>query len=485
MAADGPKRRKKGGAAASYQEQGLSGLNRSAQGTVEEEFLPNLQGRKAIEAYREMSSNDPTVGGTLFAIDSLLRGVDWTAEGDDETSEEDVEFLEQCKDDMSHSFGDFISEALTMLPYGFSFAEIVYKQRQGPQDDSGKVAGSRYSDGKIGWRKFAFRSQDSLDHWEFDDQGGVQSFVQKAPPDFTEVTLPLAKGLLFRTTSAKGNPEGKSILRNAYRPWYYKKRIEEIEATGIERDLAGLPIAYVDPAILRSDASQDEKAIYNAIDKILRNIKRDKEEGIMWPTIRDESGNMVYDLKLLSSGGSRQFDTSAIINRYDQRITMTVLADFILLGHEKVGSFALSSDKTDLFAVALGAFLDVIEDVLNRYAIPRLFALNGLDLEHLPRLVHGDIESQDLAAVATYVGALVSAGVPLFPDDQLEGHLRKIGGLPEKSQDAMDQTTEEAEDEPAEEPEVPDELAARRQRRRRKAPADDQQDPDAAAELPS
>lgn len=31
-----------------------------------------------------------------------------------------------------------------------------------------------------------------------------------------------------------------------------------------------------------------------------------------------------------------------------------------MLGHQKVGSFALSSDKTELFSVAISSFLDVI-----------------------------------------------------------------------------------------------------------------------------
>jgi hypothetical protein len=34
---------------------------------------------------------------------------------------------------MSHTFEDFITEALSMLGYGYSVHEIVYKRRLGPQ----------------------------------------------------------------------------------------------------------------------------------------------------------------------------------------------------------------------------------------------------------------------------------------------------------------------------------------------------------------
>ena len=62
----------------------------------------------------------------------------------------------------------------------------------------------------------------------------------------------------------------------------------------------------------------------------------------------------------LSSGGDRQFDTNKVIDRYDTRIAMTVMADFVLLGHQQTGSFALSDNKTHIFSMAIEAFLDVI-----------------------------------------------------------------------------------------------------------------------------
>ena len=46
--------------------------------------------------------------------------------------------------------------------------------------------------------------------------------------------------------------------------------------------------------------------------------------------------------------------TGPIIERHSRHIAMTAMADFILLGHEAVGSFALADSKTDLFGVALG-----------------------------------------------------------------------------------------------------------------------------------
>lgn len=418
-----------------YQEQGLTGLSYYG-GYVTEEFLPALSGRKALEVFTQMKDNDPVCGAILFAIDMMCRQVKWWVEPASQESD-DVEvsdFVESCRTDMSMTWEDTISEIFSMLPYGWAYHEIVYKRRDGEHPDDGTLD-SRYNDRKIGWRKFPIRSQDSLDHWEFDSGGGIKSMVQKPPPDYQDREISIQKALLFRTSTYKNNPEGRSIFRNGYRPWYFKKRIEEIEGIGVERDLAGIPMAEVDPEILKSTASNLDVEIRNHIKSIVTSIRRDTNEGILWPMMYDKNNNQMYKLSLLTSGGSRQFDTSAIINRWDQRLSTTVLADFILLGQNAVGSYALSSDKTNLFSVALGTWLDVIAGVFNRFAIPRLLKLNNIEVEEPPKLVHGDIETPDLDVIANFVTSLAGAGATIFPDARLENKMRSMAGLPELSEE--------------------------------------------------
>jgi hypothetical protein len=226
-----------------------------------------------------------------------------------------------------------------------------------------------------------------------------------------------------------------SILRNAYRPWFFKSRLEEVEAIGMERDLAGLPIAWVPASMLADGATPAETATLGVIKNLVATIKRDEQDGVVFPLSYDEHGNKRYDLTLLSTGGRRQFDTDGVISRYDQRIAMSVLADFILLGHENVGSFALGSSKIDLFGTALGTFLDEVAAVFNRYALPRLMELNDIEFELQPMLSHADVKHVDLTEIAAYLQSLATAGMPLFPDPGLEEHLRTIANFPEHDPD--------------------------------------------------
>jgi hypothetical protein len=250
------------------------------------------------------------------------------------------------------------------------------------------------------------------------------------------VFIPITKLLLFRTRNERNNPEGRSILRNAYRPWFFKKRIEEIEGIGIERDLAGLPVAAIPSQYLDVNADAQQKAIGAAWKRLVTNVRRDRQEGILIPSDRDQHGNPLFDFKLLASGGSRSIDTTKIVDRYDNRITATVLADFIMLGAGgRGGSHALSADKTDIFVTAIEAFLDTICDTFNRHLFPRLWKLNGKSVETMPVMKHGDIERKDLAGLASLLTALSGAGATLFPDADLENHIREEAGLPPAAED--------------------------------------------------
>lgn len=415
------------GKMASFSEIGTHGLFRQG-GNVYEEFLTQLQWPRAAKIYKEMSSNDPVIGAVLYMAEQLIRKATWRVQagGDSEVDEQAKQFLEECLDDMSTSWDDTISEILTMFVYGWSWHEIVYKKRQG--DSNNSKTKSKYNDGRIGWRRISARSQSSLSEWEFDDtDGSVIAMIQQSAPDWKIRRIPIEKSLLFRTKQERGNPEGRSLLRNAYRPWYFKKHIEEIEGVGIERDLAGLPVLVPPEGVdIWNPADPLATAMRNRAEQLVRNVRRDQSEGLVLP--------FGWDFKLMNSGGNRQFDTNAILNRYDQRIAITLLADIVMLGADKVGSFALADVKKGLLAASLEAQLQNIANVFNRYAIPRLFSYNTFQgLSNYPKLIPGEVETPGLKELGEYISRLAGAGMPLFPDEDLESYLRQVASMPENT----------------------------------------------------
>lgn len=411
---------------------GSSGLRHSG-GVLTEEWIPHLQGERGIRTYREMSESDPTIGAILFAIEMLIRQVNWATEpaSSDPADVEKAAFLQSCMDDLDRPWGSFISEAMTMLAYGWSVHEIVYKVRRGQSADP---TSSAHADGRIGWKRLPIRGQSTLLRWELGSHDEVEAFVQVHPNTFKQITIPADKLIHFRTRDRRG-PEGISILRNCYRPWIYKKRLEEIEAIGIERDMAGLPVAYVPSELLDASATPGQKGLLESIKNLVRSIKINEQMGVVFPQEFDQNGNQRYKLELLSSFGSKSKSPAPSIERYKTDIAMSVLADFIFLGHGKSGSWALSSSKTEMFSRAIGTWLDTLSDTVTTQAVPRLFRANGISGPY-PRIVHGDIESPDLDSLSNFVLRLSNAGAITLPDDRLEQHLRRVASLPEMDESA-------------------------------------------------
>ena len=67
--------------------------------------------------------------------------------------------------------------------------------------------------------------------------------------------------------------------------------------------------------------------------------------------------------------------------------------------------------------------------MFNRFAIPRLWQLNGVPVELWPKLRHGDIETPDITATVEAAVNLRSAGL-LSEDGTLQPHFRRLIGAP-------------------------------------------------------
>lgn len=412
---------------------GSSGLKHHS-GYLEEEFHRDLQGTRAVDVYNEMEQNSSVVGAFTYAMEMLIRQVDWKMNPANDTvkAKSEAEFVDGCRSDMDSTWDELISEIMSFVVFGWSPFEEVFKIRKGFNPQIPQL-NSKFDDGRVGWRNIAIRAQSSLVNWDIDDKGRIRGMNQRTPQDFKENYIPVEKMLLFRTRVRKNNPEGRSLLRSAYRSWYYTKRLQEIEGIGAERDLAGMPVMEAPPAIMHPNASPQQKAIRSQLEDQVRKVKKDELMGMVIPSEMDPgSGKPTgYRFRLLTTSGRNPVDINEIIKRHESRTLISVLAEFLVLGLDKVGSFALSSDKTDLMVLALGALIGAIEDVFNRYAIPRLMALNYVDRSLWPELGHGDIETPSLSELATFLTAATGTGV-IVPDEGLEIWAREQASMPVK-----------------------------------------------------
>lgn len=448
---------------APFLEIGISGVGRyGGISRVYEEFLRELQGPAGMRLYREQASNCAITGAILLAAQHLSRHVSFrvdpstTPGADPRMSEAIAERVSGALfDDLETTWPDTLSEILSMLTFGWAVVELTWKRCIGNDppgereafiapplgDASGPIgqgypverfAPSRFKDGWFAWRSWGLRAQETLFMWEWYEDSRAKIMQQLAPPDYRVRRIPLAKCLHFRTQVSKNNPEGVSILRHSVPSYLMRKNIQWVEGVGVERDLAGYPIFQVKepdpvkrwvPPDIWNTKDAEMVTMLAKVKALARGVKRDEQEGMVLP--------WWLDFKLVSAGGARrQFNTDDIIRRYDQRIAMSVLADFVMLGHEAVGSKALATGKIELFTTALGSILDIVCATINRFAFPEILRMNGVPAELCPTLVHGNVQDVNLEELGLYIGNLAKAGMPLFPDADLEKTLREAAKMP-------------------------------------------------------
>ena len=255
-------------------------------------------------------------------------------------------------------------------------------------------------------------------------QGNYIASVEPVTPRRTVCIETSASSHLFLAGEAMV-PTHNSLLRNCYRPWFMKRRIEEVEGIGIERDLCGIPILHASAEALAQMGGQ------NAAQQLVRNIRVDDQMGVVLPIAYDDKGNKLVELELLKTAGGKQTDPSATIARYNADMLNTVLAGFVQFGQGPTGSRALHMSATQIFSLAIGTVMDSVAAVMNRFAIPRLMAMNKMDQKFAPKMKAGEIGVRDLEELADFVQKLSAGGLTFF-DKPTANYLRKAARLPEE-----------------------------------------------------
>jgi len=378
---------------------GVSGLPVFA-GRIFADFLPEMRGLQAYKRFDEMRRNSSTIGAALLGLEIAVRGAtEWRYESDEGENDPRLELLQRSDDNMRISRNDHISEALTMLWAGYAPCSITYER----------------VDGEILWKKIYLLAQDTIWRWYFDEDGGLEGLEQMAPPLYKTEYIPIERIILYRTKVELNNPEGYSLLRNAWIDYYFAKNIKQIEGIGIERDLAGMPYIKLPSSADTSPGGTD----MNKAELIVRNIRNDEQAGLIIPD--------GWEVGLMTSGGTRLFDTDKIINRYEQRALMSIMSQVFMLGQEGKGSLALSNDQSDFLTMFVNTIADIIAETFSKYAIPRLMKLNGFESDGL-RLVHTPANKVEMEKLGSF---LQSIGDKVTWTAQDEEWLRDTVHLPE------------------------------------------------------
>lgn len=449
---------------------GRSGLQYWLPGWIKRDFLPELQGRNLWLAYTEMADNDAYIGAALNAFAVFIRRAHWKVDPvvDENKENGSAGFLEECQNDMTHSWQTIIATAAKAVPqYGFLPLEIIYKERRGEQEDY--RYSSEYEDGNIGWANLAYRSPDSVFHWKYNDEDvtRLDGFVQLAAPDYKNTFIPIEKTLLLRSDPGKDSPEGRSVLRSAWRSWRTKKYMEDFRNIIIERGGAGLPWAEVPanianaPAMIAANpddlAAQEAYASYSSIQATLESISLQEQSWLITPQMWDpETKQPMIKMGFLqpSTNGDIINHITASIEAEAKAILMSTFTEFLALGMGGSGSLALSRDKTDNFTLAVEANLQSFQESINSQAVKRLFVLNPqFEFEKgapKPRIVYDPIVPMATQDVVAILSLFERAGWDLSRQAGIRDTIVENLGLPDYIEEQTNEALQEHGDAPIE-----------------------------------
>ncbi len=398
------------------QELGDSGT-RMLHGIVVDDYNPNLQGVQAIKVYDEMRKGDGTVRAAMMVTSLPIRRAKWFVDPVDATNAQDVEVADFVRralfEWMDISWDDVIRQALLMLPFGVMVFEKVY----GIKDFEGKSY--------VIISKLAPRLPKSIQQWELSDGTfGIKQIRQ----DGVLAEIPGSKLLIFVNEKEGDNWWGTSFLRAAYKHWYHKNNFYQIDAIAFERQGLGVPMITMPAGYTSSD---EQKAITAA-----SNLRSNENGYIIVPP--------GYKAEFMNMGASSTRDPQNSINHHNKEILQSVLAQFLELGSTATGggSRALSQDHSELFFKAMEAVANTITSEVNKNLIPELVDMNFNNIEAYPKLNFAGISQIDVVALATAYGGLVTAN-GITPTNNDEKYLRSLMGLPEITDEEMDEVDAE------------------------------------------
>jgi phage gp29-like protein len=374
-----------------------------------EEYNYELAGKVGLWTYDKMRRSDGSVKAALTAIKNPVKSVEWFIEPAS-ADPADIEVADFVKHNIMEilRFKTMLGEILTHLEFGYSVHEKVYEYQP--------VLGKD----RIVLSKLAFRKQTTILRWEQEDHTpGITQWT----PDGKSISIPLNKIVVFTNEQEGDNYEGQSILRAAYKHWYYKDKMYQIDAIGHERQALGV-VKIERPA--NADDTQKKAAQAAA-----RNLRANEEAFIEQPT--------GWNIDFMDMKGGTLKDIEPSIDHHDREISKSVLAQFLDLGagRNASGSRAVGQTHSELFEESVQSIVDTIADTFNQYVIRDLVDLN-FNVAEYPRLKTGDISSESLTDLATAVTQFVTAGL-LTPTREDEEHVRSLLTFP----DMPDDTEEE------------------------------------------
>lgn len=394
------------------------------------ERVPELMDKIGLRTYYDMKRADGTVRGGLRLIKTPILAARWFVEpASDSTVDKNIaEFVEKnLFEELSVPWSRVVEDALLMCDYGFMPFELVFT----------------IDGGKLKLQKLAPRHPMDVQEWIWDSNGGINGVIMENTQGFgpnydymptipqgsfgssgtqrggnqedfqgiqsntPQVFIPVEKMVIFVLEQEAGDLRGISILRSAYKHYYYKDTLYKIDAIQKERHGIGVPIIKLPPGFSKADR--------DLADDLGRNLRTNERAHIVVPSN--------WDISFAKLEG-QPVDCLTSIEHHDMKIKSNILAPF--MDQANLGS---GTGGFDMFFKSTRYIANTVCDTVNHFVIPKLVNFNSAR-GGFPKLrVRRIGEWEDIRTMSFAFRNFVGAGA-IQPDDDLEKFLRSELDLP-------------------------------------------------------
>ena len=419
-------------------QQGATG-NRFYRGSMEtEEYNQDLQGETGAKTYQKMRA-DAQVSATEQLVTLPIKSANWTieahtvpdADGNREELPEVKAFLEEALFKRLN-WDTLLDHMLLSWPFGFEVMEKVYV----------------IEDDRTWYKGIHHRRQSTICQW-FRDGGELAGIEQRTYKDGKYVSvkipeIPSREGarlkLLHVSNEQEGdNFAGRSGLRAAYGPWFWKAQLINMSLVGMERLSIGVPRAKITEGYTSKLAT--------TVKAMLRTFQTGKAGYLL------ETKDVAFDI--MGSPSTARYDPQPFINYCDESIAMSALAMALKLGTTQTGARALGETLFQVFLLALEAVATNAASAADEQLIDPLLELNFANASQIDaHLVWSDLKPDDVKVLSDALAKLTLPG-HITKDPAIEEKLRKLLGLPpmpepeEGAEDGETLDPEPAPDDPA------------------------------------
>jgi hypothetical protein len=398
----------------------------------------SLQGQQRYTTWADMIANTSIIAAGARYYLNLLAKANWTLDPADDSAEAEklAERTFEIIHGMRRPWSRVIRSAGMYRFYGFSVQEWIAKREE---------------DGTFGLLDIATRPQNTIEQWDTEADGNVIGCTQKNPNTFEFTYLPRAKTVYVVDDALNDTPEGLGILRQLTQPAETLAELQRLETYGYEMDLQGVPLVRAPLQQIQANVTagkitvEQGAAATSALVGWLADHARRPNAGLMIDSAvytgtgeqMTPTANRQWDVETMTSGSADSaVAVATAIERLNREMARIMGVEELMLGSDSAGSFAMSKQKSDNFALMVDSSLNEIRWAMQHDVVETLFRINGWDEALMPTFRTEQIAFQDIAEMATTLQSMATAGAMLAPDDPAINEIRQMLGLsPQKEID--------------------------------------------------